>query len=163
MVIIRNIKFLFLILIIGCYSFTGGSVPEYLKTINIEAVEDVSGFGDPTYRDLLNDLLITDFEDDGTFRIVQRNSDARLVSTIKSIREEPVAVSQGELESERKITIVIEVEYTDLVMKKTIWTKNFTNFGIFDISNAQAGRQDALNTAIEQASIDILFAVVSGW
>lgn len=107
MVIIRKIKFLFLILIFGCYSFTGGSVPEYLKTINIEAVEDVSGFGDPSYRNLLNDLLISDFEDDGTFRIVQRNSDARLQSTIKSIREEPVAVSQGELESERKITIVI--------------------------------------------------------
>lgn len=48
-------------------------------------------------------------------------------------------------------------------MKKPIWTKNFTNYGIFEIANAQAGRQEALNSAVEQASIDILFAVVSGW
>lgn len=151
------------ILISGCYSFTGGSVPDHLKSINIEAVEDMSGFGDPTFRDLLNDQLIVDFEDDGTFRIIQRNSDARLQTAIKSIREEPVSLSTGELETERKITIVIEVEYSDLVLKKQIWKKNFTNYGVFEISNAQLGRQEALKSAIEQASIDILFAVVSGW
>lgn len=147
----------------GCYSFTGGSVPEHLATLNIATVEDRSGFADPRYRDILTDELIKNFEDDGTFRLVERNSDARLEAVITGIREEPISVTQGELESERKITISIDVEYTDLVMKKQVWKKVFSNYGVFEVANAQAGRQEALTTAVEQSAEDILFAVVSGW
>lgn len=157
------IIFAVLILFSGCYSFTGGSVPDHLKTLYITPVDDRSSFGDPQYREKLTNDLMLNFEDDGSFIIVNRNGDARLEAVIKSIREEPVNLSQGELETERKITISIDVEYNDLVKKKLIWNKTFSNFEVFDITNAQSARVEALNIAIEQSSLDILLAVVSGW
>jgi hypothetical protein len=157
------IIFSIIIFFVGCYSFTGGSVPEHLETLYIAPVEDVSGFGDPQFRILLNEEMIRNFEDDASFVLVNRNGDARIEAVIKRIVEEPVELSPGELETERKITVSIEVAYNDLVKKKLIWEKSFSNFEVFEIANAQTARNEALGVAIEQTALDILFAVVSGW
>jgi hypothetical protein len=73
-------------------------------------------------------------------------------------------INPGELESERKITVSCEVEYFDAVKKKQIWKKQFSNYGIYNVtSNAQLNRNTAVETALERISDDILIAVVSGW
>jgi curli biogenesis system outer membrane secretion channel CsgG len=147
----------------GCYSFTGGSVPEHLKTMQIVAVGDKSGYGNPTYKDMLSLLLVNKFKNDNSFILVDRNGNARLKTEIASIRDEISVVNPGELEKERKMTITCEVKYYDAVKKKLIWKKSFTNYGIYDINNVVEGRKAAVKTALNKISDDILLAVVSGW
>lgn len=147
----------------GCYSFTGGSVPNHLKTIYISSITDNSGYGNPKYRDVLYLKLIEKFQNDNTLQLVERNGDARLTVTIKSINEEIQTVSQNQLERERKIVVTCEVEYFDVIKKKIIWKKTFTNFEIYDVANAFVDKDRAINDALEQTSDDILLAVVSGW
>ena len=163
-----KINFILLIaLITGCYSFTGGSIPEYLKTLYIATVTDNSGFGDPKYRDALTQLLVQKFRNDNSFSLVEKNGDARLDVVISSVKEEPLIVKPGvgqELESERKVTVILDAEYYDGIKKKQFWKKSFSAFGTFDISkNPQQGREKAIKTALEQTADDILLAVVSGW
>ncbi|MFC2130060.1 LPS assembly lipoprotein LptE [Bacteroidota bacterium] len=147
----------------GCYSFTGGSIPEHLKTLYISSVSDNSGYGNPVYRESLFQKLVSKFQKDNSLKLVDRGGDARLSVSIKSIRDEIQTVRPGELERERKITVTCDVEYYDAVKKKSIWKRNFSNFEIYDLENAMLERDRAINEALEQTTDDILLAVVSGW
>lgn len=149
--------------IFGCYSFTGGSVPEHIKTLYIPSVNDKSGYGNPQYREQLMQLLIDKFRNDGSFTLVDRNGDARLSVSISSIKDETMTVNPGELEKERKLVVLCHVEYYDAIKKTTIFNKNFTAFSIYSVANAQAERNQSLEIALEQISDDILLGVVSGW
>jgi len=61
------------------------------------------------------------------------------------------------------MTISCSVEYFDAVKKKMIWQKSFSNYAVYEISNAVAGRDLVVENALEKISDDILLAVVSGW
>lgn len=150
----------------GCYSFTGGSVPEHLKTIYIAAVSDNSGYGNPLYKDNLTQLLVDRFRDDNSFKITETVGDARLSVSINTINDATLAVRsgrQGTLENERQITVNCSVEYYDALKKKSIWSKTFSNYSIYELANAQQARDEAVQLALEQLSDDIFLAIVSGW
>jgi len=147
----------------GCYSFTGGSVPDHLKTMQIGAVGDNSGYGNPNYKDRMSILLFEKFKNDNSFALVDRNGNARLNVVISSVRDETSVISSGELEKERKMTISCEVEYYDAVNKKQIWKKSFSNYSVYELTNGSAARDLAVEGAIEKITDDILIAVVSGW
>ncbi|MCK5740780.1 MAG: hypothetical protein KAH48_01070 [Chlorobi bacterium] len=152
-----------IVLIGGCYSFTGGTIPEHLKTLNIGSVNDRSGYGDPRYREMLEQLLVDNFQADGSFDIVERGGDAKLTTTIISIRDQMMTVRPGESETERKITVSCEIEYYDVVKKKVLKKKTYSNFDVYELTNPQQGRIDAISNALKQASDDILFDIISGW
>lgn len=147
----------------GCYSFTGGTVPEHLKTLQIDNVNDVSGYGVPKYREELTLNLVNRFEKDKTFTLAQRNGNARLTVTINSIIDATLTVKPGEVESQRRINVSCEAEYYDAVKHKSIWKQTFTNSEIYDIANLQDGRNSAVKVALERLTDDIFLAVISGW
>ncbi|MDQ1266408.1 MAG: hypothetical protein QG635_1560 [Bacteroidota bacterium] len=159
------------ILLKNCYSFTGGTIPEYLKTLYISTVNDNSGFGNPNYRNNLTQLLVDKFRNDNSYTLVERGGDAKLNVSITSIDDATLTVGvggraggAGELENQRKITVTCEAEYYDSVKKKLIWKKTFSNFEVYDLTqNVQQSRDNAINTALEQTADDILLSVVSGW
>jgi len=157
------ISILFFLILTGCYSFKGGSVPEHLKTIRIATVTDNSGYGNPQYMQNMTSYLFKEFRNDGSFKIVDRGGDAKITVTISSIREEKFQVSQQELETERKITVNCKVEYFDAVNNKMIWTNDFNNTEVYEISASQQGIDIAINDALEKTVEDIVFQVVSGW
>lgn len=164
---IKYLKYLIYIIVytklISCYSFTGGSKPEYLNSLFIAPVIDNSGYGNPKYREILAQNLVDKFQSDNSFQIFERNADARLTAVIKDIREEKAIVSQTELETERKIVVNVEVEYYDAINKKLIWKQQFSNFSLYQIASAQIGRDEAVKNILEKTSEDILFSVISGW
>jgi len=41
--------------------------------------------------------------------------------------------------------------------------KNFSNYSIYSLDNAQANRAQAITDVLQQISEDIMLAVVSGW
>lgn len=155
--------FLVSVLVNGCYSFTGGSAMAHLKTMTIQNVNDNSGFGNPQYREILTQNIIDLFLNDNTYEIVDMAGDSRLSVVINSIRESAVSLNPGELETERKIEISCEVEFYDNVKKEIIQKKTISSYDIYPVSDAQAGRENALRTALSQLADDVLLAVISGW
>lgn len=164
----KKYYFIFLILIIsisiyGCYSFTGGSAPSHLKTMTIQNVNDNSGFGNPLYREILTQSIFDLFLNDNTYEIVDLSGDSRLNVVINSIRETPVSVSPGELETERKVEVLCEVEFYDNIKKNVIMKKTISSYDIYQVSESQQGRDNSIRVALNQLADDILLAVVSGW
>lgn len=151
------------LLVSGCYSFVGGSVPPHLKTISVTTAIDNSGFGIPAYREILTRLLVDKFRGDNTLTLVEREGNAKLNPVITSIREESVTVRAGDIEREKKVTVSVEVEYYDAVKKKLIFKRTFSNFEIFQVASANTDRDASIRTALQRNVDDILLAVISGW
>jgi Lipopolysaccharide-assembly len=148
----------------GVYSFTGASVPEHIKTISIPIADDRSGAGEPNLRETLTQTLIQKFIDDNTIRVSDRaDANAVLECKITGFSDAPSVVSAGENVTSRRITISVLVAYRDLVLKKNIFEKTFTNYGDYNPLGPLVERTNAISTAIDKLTDDILLDTVSGW
>lgn len=150
----------------GCcsYSFTGAAVPEHLKTIAIPVADDRSGAGEPGLRELLTQQITQRFIDDNTLQVSERTSaNAVLECIITSLSDAPAVVSAGEQIETRRITISVQATYKDLVKRKTIYERSFSNYGDYPAGGSIDLRREAIADAVEKISEDILLDTVSGW
>ena len=149
----------------GCpYSFTGSSVPPHLKTIAIPLFDDQSGFSEPNLRELLTMKVIERFTGDNTLQVVDRtNADSILEGIIIRVQDEPLVVEKGEAVTRSKITITVKATYEDKKLKKRAWEKQFSNWGIWELSGGPAQRQASINEALDKLAEDLLLETVSGW
>jgi len=146
------------------YSFRGAAVPQHLKTIAIPIADDRSGAGEPGLRELLTDQLTQKFIDDNTLQVTERtNADAVLECTVTSLSDAPSVITAGENVTSRRVTISIKVIYRDLVQRKTIFDKSFSNYGEYPSGGSIDERRGAIETAIDRITEDILLDTVSGW
>ena len=146
------------------YSFTGASVPVYLKTISIPVADDRSGAGEPGLRELLTTTLTQKFIDDNTLRVSDRvNANASLDCTISSFSDAPAVISGGNNVTARRVTIGVQVIYKDLVKRKTIYEQTFSNYGDYIGTGGLTEKNAAVSIAVDKITEDILLATVSGW
>ena len=164
--IIFVILILICVVVAGCsYSFTGASVPTHLNSIAIPICVDRSGSGQANLSDDFTNELINKFLNDNTLQVAERvNADAILECTLLSLTDSPQVVTGGEDIQIRRLTLNVKIIYRDLVKKKNIFEKNFSNFGDYDDSNdITEAREDAIAAAIDKITEDILLGVVSNW
>lgn len=147
----------------GCYSFRGTSIPPHLKTVSVSSVVDNSGFGSAVYRETTYLRLVEKIRQENALSLVDRDGDARLKVAVKEIKDEPVAVSAGTIERERKVRVTLDVEYYDAVKERAIFQRTFSNAVVFEVARAATERDVAIRTALQQNVDDILLAIVSGW
>ena len=150
----------------GCcvYSFTGAAVPEHLHTIALPISDDRSGAGEPGLRELLTERLTQKFIDDNTLQVTERTAaDAILECTITSLSDAPAIVTAGEQVTTRRVTISVQAVYKDLVKRKTIYEKNFSNYGDYSSAGDLNARRTAIEEAVDNITEDILLDTVSGW
>jgi len=148
----------------GVYSFTGASVPEHLKTIAIPIADDRSGTAEPGLRENLTNQLIQRFIEDNTLQVTEKlKADALLECTIVSLSDAPAIVTAGENVDSRRMTVAVKVVYRDLVKRKTIYEKTFTNYFDYASTNPVDGRSNAITEATKLICEDILLDTVSGW
>jgi Lipopolysaccharide-assembly len=150
----------------GCcaYSFTGASVPTHIKSIAIPTADDRSGAGEPGLGELLTNTLTQKFIDDNTLQVANKsNADAELECTITSLTDAPEVVAAGENVTSRRVTITVQVVYRDLVKRKVIFNKSFSNYGDYASGGSIQDRTNAIEAAIDNISDDILLDTVSGW
>ncbi len=149
----------------GCpYSFTGASVPPHLKTIAIPIVEDQSGFGDPTLRDLFSRQLVERFISDNTLQTTERaTADAILEGIILAVNDAPIVVQGGEQVARRRITVTVRMRFQDVKMRRQVWEKEFSNWGDYDSGGGLTRRNEGIAEAVRKLTEDILNETVAGW
>ncbi|MFZ6032898.1 MAG: LPS assembly lipoprotein LptE [Melioribacter sp.] len=151
----------------GCsYSFTGASVPPHLQTISIPTIEDRSGKAEPNLGERLTTLLIEKFTYDNTLQVTNSsNPDCILEAAITSLTDELSVVSGNETAMTQRITINVKVVYRDLIKKKKIFERNFSQYSDYETDGADliAARNNAIEQVLDFIADDILLAVVSNW
>jgi hypothetical protein len=149
----------------GCpYSFTGASVPPHLKTVAIPIVEDQSGYGDPTLRDLFSQELLQRFVNDGTLQPSDRTtSDSILEGVLTGVKDAPIVVEGGDLVAKRRVTVTVHMTFRDLKLRKKVWEKDFTQWGDYPSGGGLTKRTEGITEAVRKITEDILNETVAGW
>jgi len=152
-------------LLAGCsYSFRGGTVPPHLSSVAIPVVNDVSGYGDPSLRELFTLELTNAFITDASLELADRNSaDAVLEGSIVEIRDAPNVLQGGEQVSQRRITVRVRMAFNDLKLRKEVWQKDFTAYGDYPSGGGLTQRQEGISEAVRKLTEDILNETVAGW
>ena len=146
-----------------CYSFTGGTAPSHIKTVQIMTVTDESGFGIQQLREEFTQKLYENFRNDNSLSIIPQKADSKLTTTIVSIIDGTVNVRPGEIERERRVTVTVKSEFYDNIKKKSIFSKNFSNAQIYSALEGQLGRNSSALKALNQIADDVVLAAISGW
>jgi len=155
----------FAFLLAGCfYSFTGSSVPPHLKTLVITLFDDQTGSAEPTLRESFTNRLIERFRQDNSLEVTdQPAADCSLDGALSTFSDQPTVVTAGESVQKARITIGVRAQFRDQKLKKTVYEKTFTEWGEYDIGADPAARNEALATALDKLTEDILLETVSGW
>lgn len=165
-----NIIILFLVVVLsnfnGCnYSFTGASIPAHLKTVAIPMFEDRSGSGIFKLKEDLTNVLTQKFVEDNSLQVAEKsNANCTVEGVITSATDSPSQISGGEKVRTNRFTINVKVIFRDLINKKVILERTFTNYKDYSTEgNVTTARQDAITEAIKLIAEDILLGVVSNW
>ncbi|NOX18825.1 MAG: LptE family protein [Chlorobi bacterium] len=147
------------------YSFSGASVPKHLHTISIPLFKDNSGSAEPNLNSTFTYATIQKFIDDANLQVSDgKNTDAVLECTITRFSDNPQSISGEETISVRRVTLTVKAVYRDIVERKTVFTKDFSNYGEYENSgDILAKRKVAIQEAIDKISEDILLKVVADW
>lgn len=153
----------------GCnYSFTGASVPAHLKTVAIPIFEDRTGSGIFRLKEDITTVLTQKFIEDNSLQVADKvNANSIIEGTITSASDTPSQIGTGdgrETVKTNRFTINVKVVFRDMVTKKVVFEKSFTNYKDYSTSgNVQESRLSAIQETLKLVCEDILLGVVSNW
>lgn len=150
----------------GCwfYSFTGGSIPEHVRTVAIPLAEDRSIGGVPNMDQVLTDFLIERFVQQTRLALEPDESaaDALLDVTIERYQNQPAAVTGDEVAALNRVTIAVRVRYHDRVEDRERLARSFSNYADYDAADI-ALEEETAAAVLEQLAADIFTAATSDW
>ncbi|MBC8174114.1 MAG: hypothetical protein H8E82_00450 [Candidatus Marinimicrobia bacterium] len=182
----RNISSLILLLVItGCgfYSFTG-SIPPHIKTIGIPLfMNETAEFG---ISENITDDITTIFIEENILKVVdETTAHSILRGTIQKVSDKPYTYSGMEEVTEYRYSLVINVEWFDIINDKILLSKKYSGWGTYDLSadissdgidNDGDGKIDeedpdemgdprelASKVALEKIADDIINDILSTW
>ncbi|NEX13550.1 MAG: hypothetical protein C1941_02420 [Prosthecochloris sp.] len=150
----------------GCYSFSGGSLPPHIRTVAVPSFEERSGAGVAQLGAEFTEKLIDAIEAQSSLVIESDKSraDAVVNAAIVSFSDEP---SQIGTDSERavtnRITIVIRASFIDQVEKKPFFDRTlFNGFDDYAVGDF-VGKEEAIDDVVDQIVDDLFNRMISCW
>lgn len=153
------------LMLTGCYSFTGASLPPHIKTVSVPLFADESRSGVPQLRERLTTKMVEKVQAKSGLLIQQekQNANSVLECIVTTYSNLPSNISgTNERATRNRVSIGITAKYRDLVKNKKMFEQAFNGFADYPVGDL-AEQQKAIDAAIELATEDILNKIVSGW
>jgi len=156
---ICGVAFVSLILV-GCYTFSGTTLPAHLRTLRIKPIENKTL--ESSLPDRIAQGLEEGFRQRTSLRRVNEGGDAELVSVLKSYSHRPQSVSGDKVTSYR-VDILMGVVFLDRVKGDTIYKDDqVQGYGAYQIEIGQT-EETGQKLAVENLVKVVLDHTVSGW
>ena len=123
----------------------------------------------PDLEIVATEALIEAIEDDGGLTLVDSGSERYLLTgSVVRYGEAPFSISESGSADEYKLTIVLQLSFSDSELTEPLWTdRRFTGSESFFIEGSEAGaeltRDRAEEKALEQIVDDVLNAIFGEW
>ncbi len=154
------------LLLQGCYSFTGASLPQHIKTVAVPPFKEQSGAGVAQLGAEFTEQLIDIIESQSSLNIESdiSRADALVEASIVSFSDEPSQIgSETERAITNRITISVRASFTDRVENKAFFTKtSFSGFDDYNIGDF-VGKEEAIDTTVDQIVDDLFNRMISNW
>ena len=132
------------------YGFTGGSIPEGMKTVNVVYFENIASMVYPTLSQNFTEALKERIRNQSRLSQVSDNADATFEGFITDYSISPAAVEAGtDRAALNRLSITIKVTYNNKIVEKDNFEQSFTRFKNFS-GQLQAAQEETLNREIIQ-------------
>lgn len=112
----------------GVYSFTGASIPPEAKSVSILFFPNQALLVEPTLSPVFTDALRDQFSSQTNLEMVENNGDLAIEGAIVDYRTTPVAIQGDQTSALNRLTIVIEVRFTNRYEPDKDFDTKFTQF-----------------------------------
>ena len=148
----------------GVYSFTGASISPDIKTINITVFQNRASLVQPALSQLFTDKLKEKFISQTSLQLVDEEADLIMEGYISDYRTNPVAIQGTETAALNRLTITIQVKFTNEKDAKMNFDAAFSRYADYD---SQRNLNEVELTLIEEINRqlvdDIFNRAVSNW
>jgi hypothetical protein len=160
--------FLVAILLEGCAGYKlGPATPEYLRNVHAIAVPTFTNTTlEPRIEVLITNTVIKQFQQDGTFRIVNPDAaDATLKAEIAGVGRSPARSLRGNVLATTEFNLTVTVKFTLLARDGSTLTAGAvtgtTSFFVGDDVNTD--QRQALPLAAEELARRLVSQLSEGW
>ena len=161
---------LLLFILTGCSfngSFKTAQAPDHINSIFIENYYNETPNGPPNISLVFTELTKEYFQRNTNFSLVNSYGDAELQATVIRYDVTPIApVGNQEVEvaSQNRLTIGVQVRYTDNIKTENSFTKSFSKFSDFEATaNLSDVETELVNDIASLLIIDIFNAAYDNW
>jgi hypothetical protein len=148
------------LLLAGCYSFSGTTLPSHLRTVRIDPV--VNKTLESTLGDQITRGLEQGFRSRSNLRLVNDGGDAELITVLTDYSHRPQTTSGATVTSYR-VDILASVRFIDRVKGDTLYSDDrVPGFGQYAIDKGET-EETARQQAVDGLVKVILDNSVSGW
>ena len=160
----RGIRFLFLLILFAgtyqCkvnYSLSGASIAPDVKTINIKFFQKTAALGPPSLSQDFTELLKDKFINQSNLNLVNENADLTLEGTISNYTITPQAIQSNETAALNRLSITVNVKFTNLKDEKQNFETTFTRFSEYLSTENISTVEAALISDINEQLVDDIF------
>lgn len=153
-------------LISGCgvYSFTGASISPDIKTINIAVFQNRAPLIQPALSQQFTDKLKEKFISQTSLQLVEGEADLSLEGYVSDYRTNPVAIQGTETAALNRLTITLQVKFTNEKDAKMNFESAFSRFADYDSQRNLNEVELVLIEEINRQLVDDIFnRAVSNW
>ena len=146
------------------YSFTGASISPNVHTVTILNFPNNASLVVPTLSRTITEALKDYFTSQTNLVLVERNGDLLLDGSITQYSVVPVAIQGNETAAMNRLTIVLNVKFTNKKDPKQNWESSFSRYQDYSSSYNLSSVQDGLITGITNLLVqDIFNKAVVNW
>jgi hypothetical protein len=139
------------------YSFTGASIPPDVKTISIKYFPNNASLVVTSLSQKLTDGLRDKFTSETNLVIINDGGDLVLEGSITDYKTSPVAIQGNDQAALNRLTITIEVVYTNTVDDNLSFDSKFSRYADYSSSQNLTEVQESLIEEINQMLIEDVF------
>ena len=153
----------------GCgvkYGFTGGSIPEGMKTYTVEFFENTAPIVNPTLSQTFTEALKERIRSQSSLSQVTNEGDAIFEGRITGYSIAPAAVEAGtDRAALNRLSITVNVKYTNIIDPEANFEQSFTRFKDFSSAGGSIpAQEEALIRDINQMlTEDIYNRAFANW
>lgn len=146
------------------YSFTGASIPEDVKTVSVKTFQNFAPLTNPNYPQLFTEELRDIFLSQTSLSLVGTNGDLQFEGGVTNYKITSVAIQGNETAALNRLTITINVKFTNTKDNIQSYESKFTRFADFSSSSSLSAVEDELMKEINtQITQDVFNQAVSNW
>lgn len=148
----------------GVYSFTGASISPDVKSVSIDFFSSYAPLAPANMPQTFTEALRELFVSRTNLDLLTKNGDIRFEGYISAYQTRPVAIQGNETAAKNRLTVTVNVTYTNTKEEAKSFEKSFTRFADFEATQNLTEVEQSLVAEInEQLILDIFNEAVVNW
>lgn len=159
---VKMVKILSLFLILGLYScvsysFSGASIPAQAKTVSIKTFPNNASMVNPSLSSQFTEALRTKVQSQSNLTLIGVGADLSFDGEITQYFTQPIAIQGNQTAALNRLTITINVRYTNRFDEKQNFEQSFSRYLDYDSSKNLSEVESDLVTQISDLLVEDIY------